>query len=64
MKRVRQIADSRVVAGVHYASDTEAGLALGDLQLAQIETQPRFQTHLSFGRKRVSYFRLLPPCHR
>jgi hypothetical protein len=46
MKRVRQIADSRVVAGVHYASDTEAGLALGDLLFAQIETQPRFQKDL------------------
>jgi hypothetical protein len=26
LKRVRQVADSRVVAGVHYTSDTEAGL--------------------------------------
>ena len=43
LKRVRQIADGRVVAGVHYASDTEAGLALGDLLFTQIEAQPRFQ---------------------
>jgi hypothetical protein len=43
LKRVRQIADSRVVAGVHYTSDTEAGLALGDLLFTQIEAQPRFQ---------------------
>ena len=47
LKRVRQIADSRVVAGVHYTSDTEAGLALGDLVFAQIEAQPRFQKDLS-----------------
>jgi acid phosphatase (class A) len=46
LKRVRQIADSRVVAGVHYTSDTEAGLALGDLVFAQIETKPRFQNDL------------------
>jgi acid phosphatase (class A) len=43
LNRVRQIADSRVVAGVHYASDTEAGLALGDLLFREIEAQPRFQ---------------------
>lgn len=43
LNRARQIADSRVVAGVHYASDTEAGLALGDLLLTEIEAQPRFQ---------------------
>jgi acid phosphatase (class A) len=43
LNRVRQIADSRVVAGVHYASDTEAGLALGDLLFTEIEAQPRFQ---------------------
>jgi acid phosphatase (class A) len=46
LKRARQIADSRVVAGVHYASDTEAGLALGDLLFAQIEAQPQFQKDL------------------
>jgi PAP2 superfamily len=46
LKRVRQIADSRVVAGVHYTSDTEAGLALGDLVFGQIEAQPRFEKDL------------------
>src|ERR1700678_1389436 len=46
LRRVRQIADSRVVAGVHYTSDTEAGLGLGDLVFAQIEAQPRFQKDL------------------
>jgi len=47
LKRARQIADSRVVAGVHYTSDTEAGLALGDLLFAQIDAQPKFQKDLS-----------------
>ncbi|MBV8970302.1 MAG: phosphatase PAP2 family protein [Verrucomicrobia bacterium] len=42
-KRARQIADSRVVAGVHYASDTEAGLALGDLLFTEVAAQRRFQ---------------------
>lgn len=31
LKRARQIAGGRVIAGVHYTIDTEAGLALGEL---------------------------------
>jgi acid phosphatase (class A) len=47
LKRARQIADGRVVAGVHYTSDTEAGLALGDLLFTQLETKTEFQKDLS-----------------
>jgi hypothetical protein len=47
LKRARQIADGRVVAGVHYTSDTEAGLALGDLLFAQLETKTEFQKDLT-----------------
>ena len=47
LNRARQIADSRVVAGVHYVSDTEAGLALGDLLFAELEAKPRFQKDLA-----------------
>ena len=47
LKRARQIADGRVVAGVHYASDTEAGLALGDLLFMQLETKSAFQKDLA-----------------
>ena len=46
-QRARQIADSRVVAGVHYASDTEAGLALGDLLFTELETKSQFQKDLA-----------------
>ena len=47
LKRARQIAEGRVVAGVHYTSDTEAGLALGDLLFTQLETKAEFQKDLS-----------------
>jgi acid phosphatase (class A) len=47
LTRARQVADGRVVAGVHYASDTEAGIALGDLLFAQLETKPEFQNDLT-----------------
>jgi acid phosphatase (class A) len=47
LKRARQIADRRVVAGVHYTSDTEAGLTLGDLLFTQLETKPKFKNDLA-----------------
>ena len=46
-QRARQVADSRVVAGVHYASDTEAGLTLGDLLFDEIESKTAFQKDLA-----------------
>ncbi len=46
LTRAREIADSRVVAGVHYASDTEAGRALGDLLFARLEANARFRAAL------------------
>jgi acid phosphatase (class A) len=46
-QRARQVADSRVVAGVHYASDTEAGLALGDLLFDELESKSAFQKDLA-----------------
>ena len=47
LKRARQVADGRVVAGVHYASDTEAGENLGDLIFAQLEASAQFKQDLA-----------------
>jgi hypothetical protein len=47
LKRARQVADGRVVAGVHYTTDTEAGIALGDLLFTQLETEPGFENDLT-----------------
>jgi acid phosphatase (class A) len=47
LKRARQVADGRVVAGVHYASDTEAGENLGDLIFAQLEANAKFKQDLA-----------------
>jgi acid phosphatase (class A) len=47
LNRARQVADSRVVAGVHYASDTEAGINLGDLIFTQIASKREFQKDLA-----------------
>jgi acid phosphatase (class A) len=50
LTRARQVADSRVVAGVHYASDTEAGIALGDLLFIQLENKAEFESDLTAAR--------------
>src|SRR5580704_12840347 len=47
LTRARQVADGRVVAGVHYTSDTEAGIALGDLLFTQLETKSEFEDDLT-----------------
>jgi len=49
LKRARQVADGRVIAGVHYASDTEAGENLGDLIFAQLEANAQFKQDLAAG---------------
>ena len=45
--RARQVADSRVIAGVHYTSDTLAGIALGDLIFTQLQAKPKFRHELT-----------------
>jgi len=45
--RARQVADSRVIAGVHYTSDTLAGIALGDLIFTELQAKPKFRHELS-----------------
>jgi len=47
LKRARQVADGRVVAGVHYASDTEAGEHLGNLIFDQLEASAQFRQDLA-----------------
>ena len=44
LKRARQIADSRVIAGVHYTSDTEAGWHLGDLVFENLTSKEKFKS--------------------
>jgi hypothetical protein len=47
LTRARQVADGRVVAGVHYASDAEAGIASGDLLFPELENKPEFENDLA-----------------
>jgi acid phosphatase (class A) len=47
LKRARQIADGRILAGVHYPSDTEAGILLGDLLYTELESKSEFRKDLA-----------------
>ena len=40
--RGRQFGDSRVVCGVHYPSDVEAGRAVGAALVARLHAEPQF----------------------
>ena len=51
LKRAQQIADSRVVAGVHYASDVKAGKDLGDQLFAALEANAKFTAALAAAAK-------------
>ncbi len=47
LNRARQIADSRIVAGAHYASDTEFGQTLGDMVFDALEANAKFKQDLA-----------------
>lgn len=47
MKKAKLIADSRVVAGVHYESDVEAGSHLGDLIFSSLMANAKFSHDLA-----------------
>jgi len=51
LKRVREIGDSRIVAGVHYTSDVKEGEDLGDLLFTQLEANPQFKDALTAAAK-------------
>ena len=54
LNKARLIADSRVVAGVHYESDIEAGRYLGDLIFSLLDSNPRFKHDLDVARRELA----------
>ena len=54
MSRARSIGESRVVCGVHYASDVEAGRTTGALLFAALESNPEFRADLEKARAEVA----------
>ncbi len=45
--RARRVGESRVIAGVHYASDIEAGQVLGDIIFTELMANPKFKADLA-----------------
>jgi acid phosphatase (class A) len=51
LKRARQVADSRVVAGVHNPSDIAAGQTVAELIFAELAKNPKFLKNLAAALK-------------
>jgi len=54
MSRARSIGESRVICGVHYASDVEAGRVTGSLLFAALESDAGFRADLEKARAEVA----------
>lgn len=55
------IGDSRVVCGVHYQSDVEAGRKLGAAMVARLHAEPAFRTDLAAARAELARDHAAPP---
>ncbi|HEY8573941.1 phosphatase PAP2 family protein [Phenylobacterium sp.] len=50
----REVGDSRVVCGVHYPSDVEAGRTLASAMVARLHAEPAFQRDLAAAKRELS----------
>ncbi|WP_269715308.1 acid phosphatase [Caulobacter sp. NIBR2454] len=57
LRRGREIGDSRVVCGVHYPTDVEAGRLLGAALVARLHNDPRFRTDMEAARSELAALR-------
>lgn len=61
MSRARSFGESRVVCGVHYASDVEAGRAVASASLARLRSDPAFVADLAVARRELAAARASTP---
>jgi acid phosphatase (class A) len=54
LEKAKVIASSRVVAGVHYESDIEAGLYVGGLIFAELKENPKFRQDLAAAKAQIA----------
>ena len=57
MARGRQIGDDRIIAGVHFPSDVEAGRTLGHALFAKLMASPAFQADLAQAKAEIAAVR-------
>ncbi|CAN5372553.1 phosphatase PAP2 family protein [soil metagenome] len=65
LKRAMALGESRVVCGVHYASDVEAGRVVGAAVVAELQAHARYQADLVSARRELTALRRQghPPAH-
>jgi acid phosphatase (class A) len=61
MARARAYGESRVVCGVHYASDVQAGRAVGSMVFAALQDKPAFKADLRAAHAELARLRAAPP---
>jgi len=60
----REIGDSRVICGVHYQSDVEAGRLLGAVMVAREHANPQFRADFAAAKAELAKAATVaaPPC--
>ncbi len=61
MSRARSFGDSRVVCGVHYVTDIEAGRAVASATVARLHSDPAFRADLETARAELAAARASTP---
>jgi len=56
----KQIGESRIICGVHYASDIEAGRTLGAAMVARLHGDPQFQSDMKKARAEIARAKAAP----
>lgn len=60
MEAGREVGESRVICGVHYQSDVEAGRTLGAAMVARLHADPIFRRDLTAARTELSRPKIVP----
>jgi acid phosphatase (class A) len=60
LMRARSIGESRIVCGVHYLSDVQAGRDAGGILVARLHAEPAFQADLAKARDEIKAARETP----
>ena len=56
----REGGESRVICGVHFVSDVEAGRTLGSAMVARLHSEPAFQADMAAARREIAAAKVKP----
>ncbi len=60
LARASDYAESRLICGVHYRADIDAGQVLGNVLVARLMTKPAFQAELEAARAELTAAHIAP----